>query len=81
MAPDDFSEILKLSHQRGIYVIADECYAYLNYTGRDFSAGSVPEAREHVVITGSLFLVGEAIHRLPLGLNSASQKNVELTLQ
>src|ERR1700749_4277251 len=36
--PEDFTAILKLAHKRGIYVIADECYVYLNYTGRDFSA-------------------------------------------
>jgi aspartate aminotransferase len=35
-------------------VIADECYVYLNYTGCTFSAGSVREAKEHVVIAGSM---------------------------
>jgi aspartate aminotransferase len=54
MAPDDFAAILRLAHKRGIYVIADECYVYLNFTGKDFSAGSVMDAREHVVIVGSL---------------------------
>jgi aspartate aminotransferase len=52
--PADFTAILKLAHKRGIYVIADECYVYLNYTGRDFSAGSVPDVKEHLVIVGSL---------------------------
>lgn len=54
MAPDDFTTILRLAHKRGIYVIADECYVYLNFSGKDFSAGSVRDAREHVVIVGSL---------------------------
>jgi aspartate aminotransferase len=54
MAPEDFTSILRLAHQRGIYVIADECYVYLNFTGGNFSAGSVTEAREHLVIVGSL---------------------------
>ena len=54
MAPEDFTSILRLAHQRGIYVIADECYVYLNFTGRNFSAGSVTGAREHLVIVGSL---------------------------
>jgi len=54
IAPEDFTAILKLAHQRGIYVIADECYVYLNFTGHNFSAGSVAEAREHTVIIGSL---------------------------
>ena len=52
--PDDYTAILKLAHKRGVYVIADECYVYLNYSGREFSAGSVTEAREHTVIVGSL---------------------------
>jgi aspartate aminotransferase len=54
MAPEDFTQILRLAHKRGIYVIADECYVYLNFTGQNFSAGSVIEAREHLVIVGSL---------------------------
>jgi aspartate aminotransferase len=52
--PEDFTAILKLAHKRGIYVIADECYVYLNYTGRDFSAGSITDVKEHLVIVGSL---------------------------
>ncbi|HLJ86213.1 MAG TPA: pyridoxal phosphate-dependent aminotransferase [Candidatus Angelobacter sp.] len=54
LSPEDFTAILKMAHKRGIYVIADECYVYLNYTDRPFSAGSVAEAREHVVIVASL---------------------------
>jgi aspartate aminotransferase len=54
MSPEDFTAVLRLAHKRGIYVIADECYVYLNYSGRDFSAGEVADAREHVVIVGSL---------------------------
>src|SRR5262245_10436397 len=53
MSPEDFTAIVRLAHKRGIYVIADECYVYLNYGG-NFSAGSVVEAREHMVIVGSL---------------------------
>jgi aspartate aminotransferase len=53
MAPEDFTAILRLAHKRGIYVIADECYVYLNFAG-NFSAGSVTDAREHTVIVGSL---------------------------
>ncbi|HLW53847.1 MAG TPA: pyridoxal phosphate-dependent aminotransferase [Candidatus Angelobacter sp.] len=54
MSPEDFTAVLRLAHKRGIYVIADECYVYLNYTGRNFSAGEVTDAREHLVIVGSL---------------------------
>src|SRR5437588_13019061 len=36
--PEEFTAILMMAHKRGIYVIADECYVYLNYTGHSFSA-------------------------------------------
>ena len=52
--PEEFKAILMMAHKRGIYVIADECYVYLNYTGHSFSAASVLQAREHMVIVGSL---------------------------
>jgi aspartate aminotransferase len=54
LAPGDFTAILRMAHKRGIYVIADECYVYLNYTPHRFSAGSVTDARQHLVIVGSL---------------------------
>jgi aspartate aminotransferase len=54
LEPGDFAAILRLAHRRGIYVISDECYVYLNYTGHEFSAGSVRDAKEHLVIVGSL---------------------------
>ncbi|HWG40887.1 MAG TPA: pyridoxal phosphate-dependent aminotransferase [Candidatus Acidoferrales bacterium] len=54
LAPADFAAILRLAHQRGIYVIADECYVYLNFTSRRFSAGSVTDVKQHLVIVGSL---------------------------
>ena len=53
-SPEDMAQIVRLAHRRGIYVISDECYVYLNYTGRIFSVGSITEAREHLVIIGSL---------------------------
>jgi aspartate aminotransferase len=54
LAPADFAAILRLAHQRGIYVIADECYVYLNSTPQRFSAGSVTDVKQHLVIVGSL---------------------------
>jgi aspartate aminotransferase len=54
LPPEEFTAILRMAHKRGIYVIADECYVYLNYTGNTFSAGSVADVREHLVIVGSL---------------------------
>src|SRR3954470_3447002 len=54
MTPEDLRSIVEFAHQRGIYVISDECYVYLNYTGGRFSVGSITAAKEHLVIIGSL---------------------------
>ncbi len=54
ISPFDAQEITRLAHQRGIYVIADECYVYLNYTGMPYSLGSFHEGKEHVIVIGSL---------------------------
>jgi len=54
MNPDDMRDVLLMAHHRGIYVISDECYVYLNFTGDMQSAAAVSEAREHLVIIGSL---------------------------
>lgn len=54
MSPGDMSAILGLAARRGIWVLSDECYGYLNYAGKRFSLGSMPEGREHLVVAGSL---------------------------
>ncbi len=54
MTPEALRAVMKLASERGIWVISDECYVYLNYTGRQFSVGSLPEYRERMVIVGSL---------------------------
>ena len=54
MNPDDMRDVLLMAHRRGIYVISDECYVYLNFTGDIQSAAAVSQAREHLVIIGSL---------------------------
>ncbi len=54
MDPRDMRHVIRLAHDRGIYIIADECYVYLNFTGDLFSAGCMPEVKEHLVIIGSL---------------------------
>jgi aspartate aminotransferase len=52
--PKDIEAIVRLAHSRGIYVLADECYVYLNFTGHNFSAGSLIECKEHLIVLGSL---------------------------
>jgi aspartate aminotransferase len=54
MSPEDMTAVLRLAHERGIYVVSDECYVYLNFTGRLFSAGSVTDVKERLLIIGSL---------------------------
>jgi aspartate aminotransferase len=54
MKPEHMTEIIRMAHERGIWVASDECYVYLNYTGKNFSAGSLREYRERLVILGSL---------------------------
>ena len=54
MSPDDMAEVVRLAHERGIWVLSDECYVYLNYTNKRFSMGSLREFRERMVIVGSL---------------------------
>ena len=54
MSVEDMREIVRLAHQRGIWVLSDECYVYLNYTDRKFSVGSLPEYKDRFVILGSL---------------------------
>src|SRR5689334_355580 len=54
MKPEDMRAIIRMAHERGIWVASDECYVYLNYTGKNFSAGSLSEYKDRLVILGSL---------------------------
>ena len=54
MSPEDMTEVVRLAHERGIWVLSDECYVYLNYTGKNFSVGSLREYKERFVVLGSL---------------------------
>ena len=54
MSAEDMTEVIRLAHQRGIWVLSDECYVYLNYTGKNFSVGALREYKERFVVLGSL---------------------------
>jgi aspartate aminotransferase len=54
VSPADLERIVRLAHERNIYLLLDECYVYLNYAGRPISGGSFTWAKEHIVILGSL---------------------------
>jgi aspartate aminotransferase len=51
---DDLYAIVRMAHERGIYVWLDECYAYLNFSGDLVSGASLTECKEHVLVLGSL---------------------------
>jgi len=51
---EDLERIVHLAHERGIYLLLDECYVYLNYPGKCVSGGSYTFAKDHLVILGSL---------------------------
>ena len=54
VSPADLEAIVRMAHARGIYLLLDECYVYLSYTGALVSGGSFTDCKEHVVILGSL---------------------------
>jgi aspartate aminotransferase len=54
MSAADLERIVHLAHERGIFLLLDECYVYLNYAGKCVSGGSYTWAKEHLVILGSL---------------------------
>jgi aspartate aminotransferase len=54
MQPEEMRDLMRVAHERGIYVICDECYVYLNYASKPTSAGGFREYKEHMVIIGSL---------------------------
>ena len=54
MSTEDLEAIVRLGHERGIYVMLDECYIYLDFAGKPVSGAAVAECREHVIVLGSL---------------------------
>ena len=54
VAPADLERIVMLAHSRGIYLLLDECYAYLQYAGVPVSGASFTAAKDHLVVLGSL---------------------------
>jgi aspartate aminotransferase len=54
VSASDLERIVKLAHARGIFLLLDECYVYFKYTGAPVSGGSFVEAKEHVIVLGSL---------------------------
>ncbi len=54
IAREDLERIVELAHRRGIYLMLDECYVYLQFEGKPFSGASIASAKPHVIVLGSL---------------------------
>ena len=54
VSKEDLFRIVRLAHEKGIYLLIDECYIYLQFEGEIVSGASVLEAKDHVVVLGSL---------------------------
>jgi aspartate aminotransferase len=50
----EFEKIYKLTSERGIYLLTDECYCHFVYDDAPYSIASLPGAKEHVLVAGSL---------------------------
>jgi aspartate aminotransferase len=51
---EDVYAIVRMAHKHGVYVLLDECYVYLTFTGDIISGASLTECKEHVIVLGSL---------------------------
>jgi aspartate aminotransferase len=51
---EDLYAIVRMCHKHGIYVLLDECYVYLTFTGDIVSGASCTECKEHILVLGSL---------------------------
>ena len=50
----EFEKIFRLTSERGIYLMTDECYYRFLYDSEPFSIASLPGAKETVLVAGSL---------------------------
>jgi aspartate aminotransferase len=54
LSREEFEKIYKLAAKRGVRLMTDECYCRFLYDDQPFSIASMPDAKEHVVVAGSL---------------------------
>ncbi len=54
LAPELFAGVLDLCRRRGLWLLSDECYAQFVYDDHPYSVAAEPEARDRVIIAGSL---------------------------
>jgi aspartate aminotransferase len=51
---EEFEKIYRLTAQRGVYLMTDECYCFFLYDSEPFSIAALPGAKETVLVVGSL---------------------------
>ena len=51
---EEFERILEVTARHGAWLLSDECYSQFVYEDRPFSIGSIPGAKQHVILIGSL---------------------------
>lgn len=51
---EEFKKILRLTSERGIWLMTDECYDKFVYEGKPFSIAAMPGAKDNVLVVGSL---------------------------
>ena len=54
LSREEFERIYHLAAKRGVRLMTDECYCRFLYDSEPFSIASLPGAKEHVVVAGSL---------------------------
>lgn len=54
ISKSEFLAIYKLTSERGIFLMTDECYCHFVYDGQPFSIAATPGAKDTVVVAGSL---------------------------
>jgi aspartate aminotransferase len=54
LSREEFEKIYWLASKRGVRLMTDECYCRFLYEAEPFSIASMPDAKEHVVVAGSL---------------------------
>jgi aspartate aminotransferase len=54
VSASEYRKILAVTASADAFLLSDECYSHLVYDSQPFSIGSVPEAKENVIIVGSL---------------------------
>ena len=52
--PAEFEKIYRLTSERGIFLMTDECYCHFLYDSRPFSIASLPGSKQTVLVAGSL---------------------------